>query len=232
MKAFAQKQRVVVLKEEHGIALNALGTVERICTDGSAWIALDRRSRVERAHPFDRKDRRSTHVKANPEDCELATKNHKDRRAAKADAVRAAAIEDLEKVGMEAFGKDHWSTFAYIETVCVDNNGVPDRRRMRCVDARHPLRAHGHDASAYPTRLKEGKTIPQHDDWDCVDDLIRVGLLQDVGTPISPQFSLTDRGYAVASLLRRHKASGNNYATFLPSEGDILASVVVKSVHA
>lgn len=64
------------------------------------------------------------------------------------------------------FGKDHWSTFAYIETRCVDHKGVPDRNHMRTDRDRHPALA-GNMAltiqKKYPT-LARGCEIPDHDD--------------------------------------------------------------------
>lgn len=226
MDSFSTGQRVVVARDNNGIALNAPGTVKRIRSDGVAWVALDRRSRVEKVHPFPADDDRGTHVLAYPEDCEPATKSHRERRAAKADAVRTAAIAAVD---MAAFGKDHWSTFAYVETLCVDGNGTPDNRRMRCIDARHPLYGHGHDASAYPTRLKDNKTIAGHDDWDCVLDLINVGLLEAVGSEMNPRFAMTPRGFVVAGLLRRWKASGGNFASFAPTEDDIVRGLVANA---
>lgn len=226
MISFATGQRVVVLRDDNGISLNATGTVHRIRSDGGAWIALDRRSRVTKVHPFPADDDRGSHVLAYPDDCEPTTKNHRERRAAKADAIRT---ESMVSVDMSAFGKDHWSTFAYVETLCVDGDGSPDKRRMRCVDARHPFYGHGHDATAYPTRLKGDKTIVGHDDWDCVIDLIQVGLLEDVGSEINPRFAMTLRGHVVAGLLRRWKANGGTFHAFAPTEDDVVRGLIANA---
>lgn len=223
MMSFATGQRVMVLRDDHGIALNAPGTVSRVRGDGGAWIALDRRSLVTKVHPFPADDHRGTHVLAYPCDCEMTTKTRAERRAAQADQVRTAAVTSLD---MSMFGRDHWSTFAYVETLCVDGDGTPEKERMRCLDARHPLHAHS-DSSAYPTRLKDGTTISQHDDWDCVHDLIVAGLMEDVGSAVNPCFRLTPRGFAVAALLRRHKAEDGRYATFSPTEPSIEAAMAV-----
>jgi hypothetical protein len=89
------------------------------------------------------------------------------------------------------FGKDHWSTFAYVETRCVDYKGVLDGDHMRCHGARHPMLAGagrragvigGADGAPYPTRLKragDGSPVElsDHDDYDCIDDLIACGLV-------------------------------------------------------
>jgi len=228
MISFATGQRVIVLRDHDGIALNATGTVRRVCSHGGAWIALDERSKVTKVHPFPADDDRGAWVLAYPDDCKMATKNHRERRAAKKDAERTAAIWAVD---MTTFGKDHWSTFAYIETLCVDGNGrgAPDIQRMRCIDARHPFYGHGHDASAHPTRLKDGKTIEQHDDWDCIADLIAVGLLEDVGSAVNPRFKMTPRGFVVAAMLRRWKAGGGSFDAFAPTEDDVVRALVANA---
>lgn len=101
-------------------------------------------------------------------------------------------------VPINRFGKDHWSTLAYIETRVVDYRGVLNADHMRISSRRHPMllamkpraRALGtiSDGADYPTRLKtetvnpetgrfESENLPEHDDYDCVDDLIAAGLL-------------------------------------------------------
>ena len=102
----------------------------------------------------------------------------------------------------ENFGRDHWSTFAYIETRCVDYGGVPLRQQMRI------------DGIKYPTRLREGIAI-NHNDSDCADDLEDAGLLVNNGTGFNQIFRLTPLGWQVASLLRQHKAAGNSFNSFL-----------------
>jgi hypothetical protein len=99
-------------------------------------------------------------------------------------------------VVIDKFGKDHWATFAYIETRTVDYLGVLEHDHMRCNEIRHPLMANagkrglvvgGTPGSAYATRLKkttrvsgqwESEELFDHDDYDCVNDLIAAGLLE------------------------------------------------------
>lgn len=123
-------------------------------------------------------------------------------------------------IPIEQFGRDHWSTFAYIESRCVDYCGAPDREHMRCDPARHP----GHANSAnrlgggllvkYPTRLAGGVERADHDDYDCADDLAAAGLIEIGGTGLYPIYQLTARGREVAASLRAHKALGRGYSTF------------------
>ena len=111
-------------------------------------------------------------------------------------------VRNEHPVPMVRWGKDHWTTFAYVETRWVDYRGMLDHDRMRCDRQRHPMfysakrrvTAFGTDADGarYPTRLKtetpggDGRwgivDLPGHDDYDCLDDAIREGLI-DVTMP-------------------------------------------------
>lgn len=95
------------------------------------------------------------------------------------------------------FGKDHWSTLAYIETRIVDYRGILSPDHMRTDADRHPFmqaaktRQFGFpsgNTDKYPTKIKasyeagsDGKfgtlEIANHDDWDCIEDLIAAGLV-------------------------------------------------------
>jgi len=127
-------------------------------------------------------------------------------------------------ISIKDFGKDHWSTFAYIETLCVDSPnsegvGVINGRRMRCDTDRHPLLVGGLYSFAdekYPTRLREGKELSNHDDWDCLEDLEREGLLEIISL-INGFVKLTEKGIKIAGELRGHKARGGTFSTFVPS---------------
>lgn len=137
-------------------------------------------------------------------------------------------------ISISDFGKDHWSTFAYIETVCVDNHGVPDRERMRCNPKIHPGLTNQanimfQDQPDYPTRLygyfspggarDESRALSDHDDWSCADDLEAAGLIEQHGTGVNPVFKLTSRGSNIAAQLRAYKAGGGSFASFVPRHG-------------
>lgn len=129
------------------------------------------------------------------------------------------------RIKAKDFGKDHWSTLAYIETCCVDGKGKVNVLRMRCDPERHPAFAHRGSPiegtplrNEYPTRLRENVEIFGHDDWDCVDDMVADGILEWGGTGIDPVFRLTTKGWALAGLARRHRAEGKGYATFRPPD--------------
>lgn len=121
----------------------------------------------------------------------------------------------LMPVPIEQFGHDHWSTFGYLETCVVDDGGVVDKVRLRCIHARHPYGAHrGGDATRYPTRLRGGVELAHHDDWDCLEDFEAAGLCENNGTGTYPVFALTPLGREIAGKLRAHKARGGQWREF------------------
>ena len=125
-----------------------------------------------------------------------------------------------DPVPMKFWGKDHWSTFAYMDTRCVDYIGVPNAEHLRVDGDRHPAFANGAWRSTggkkYPTLLKGGKRLADHDDWDCIDDLIAAGLLEWEGTDIHPVFKRTPKGRRYADLVREHKVNKGRFANFNP----------------
>lgn len=128
-----------------------------------------------------------------------------------------SVVEEQPRIPIEKWGKDHWSTFAYLETRCVDHKGEIERRHMRCDSDRHPQFAHmpSEMEQKYPTRYKDGE-LADHDDWDCLDDCELVGLVENKGTGLHRVYKLTALGRMVAAQLRQHKMDGGNFHTFVP----------------
>jgi hypothetical protein len=141
---------------------------------------------------------------------------------------------------MERWGKDHWSTLAYLETRIVDHKGRIAHDHMRCHAGRHPAMLHAKrrarlfgvgDGSQYPTKLRDGE-LADHDDYDCLDDMIVAGLVTatmppaPAGTLVTglveaelmtrATYALTPLGQAIAGQLRAHKGNGGNWRTFTP----------------
>lgn len=121
---------------------------------------------------------------------------------------------EAERIHPSRWGKDHWSTLAYIETRIVDHAGEPDWNHLRCDWSLHPYRHDGGDAKDCPTRLLNGATASPHDDWSCIEDAEAFGLLEWCGTGANPVFVLTTLGALVCGRLRAHKARGGTFATF------------------
>ena len=128
------------------------------------------------------------------------------------------------KYPMEQWGKDHWSTFAYIHNRCVNstNNGVgiPEPKHIQCNLNRHPgliysMFGDTRSGEKYGIRLKD-RELPglDYDEWDCIEDIVNEGLLKDVGTGINPAFKMTDFGNHVISILLKHKTKGGYFSDF------------------
>lgn len=122
----------------------------------------------------------------------------------------------IEMISITQFGKDHWSTFAYAETLAVESNGIisPHPIRMRTNHNTHKFYGSPIDGHKYPTILRNGELLEGHDDWDCLDDAVKIGLLEDIGTGLNRQFKLTKEGRIVANLLREYKTGGGKFANF------------------
>lgn len=124
-------------------------------------------------------------------------------------------------VPMSVWGRDHYSTFAYLETRVVDYKGTIAKQHMRTDENRHPglafrLPFSGDDPNEerYPTKLVGFVKLRDHDDWDCVDDMVVAGLIEKHGTGLYPIVKLTEQGELVAAVLRAHKGKGGNFCDF------------------
>jgi hypothetical protein len=102
-------------------------------------------------------------------------------------------VSRREPVPMSRWGRDHWSTLAYVETRTVDHRGTLNHDQMRVDVARHPMFASARlhplaSADTYPTRLKSVKPgadgtwgvaeLVDHDDYDCLYDAVCLGLVR------------------------------------------------------
>ncbi len=130
---------------------------------------------------------------------------------------------EMKPIPMNKWGKDHWSTLAYLETLAVDKGGwaIPENARMRTNEIRHPhlLGSTGYSSNAlngsgYPTRLKDGE-VKEHDDWDCMDDAVEEGLIEDVGSGLNRAWKFTKLGKEVMAKLRQFKMDGGNFKDFV-----------------
>jgi hypothetical protein len=121
---------------------------------------------------------------------------------------------------IEQWGRDHWSTYAYLASRILDYRGKLAEEQMRVDPSIHPLRAHrGTTGTVYPTRLKDGSQQIGHDDWSCIDDFEEAGLVNWGGSGLYPIFSFTEKGYQVWFQLYRWIAEhpGAWSATFAPT---------------
>lgn len=137
-----------------------------------------------------------------------------------------------EYVPMEKWGRDHWSTLAYMETVIVEHTvfTVKLDPRMRQTRRMHRVLSEYSPPKDFDrsvpmdrddgTVLADGSIIKGHDDWACVQDIANLGLLnvgpEDVDVGVDLTFS--DAGMKLAAELRAHKANGGSFKNFKPVE--------------
>lgn len=134
------------------------------------------------------------------------------------------------------WGVDHWKTLAYIDTVMTDCAGFEvgldprmraGRRMFRVLaqDCPTPKRANGTSGrsaasmarpSDYPTRLRGGQELANHDDWNCVQDMAAANLF-DVGPDsVQPGRNLrfSAKGQAWVGAYRQFKQNGGQAVNF------------------
>lgn len=139
-------------------------------------------------------------------------------------------------IAVNLWGKDHWSTLAYVETVMVECAGFQigsdarmrsNRRNFRVMheQCRHPKRPERSTASMavsmvpqHGTRLNNGTKVEDHDDWACIQDMAQAGLFTVSVDAVEPKQVLhfSPIGSTIAVQLRNHKAAGGMFATFKP----------------
>jgi hypothetical protein len=107
----------------------------------------------------------------------------------------------------EKWGRDHFQVLGYAGFVAHREECSPDREKMRAKPG-NPMSgsyARLFPDKSYPTRLRGGEELHDHDDWDCFDDLVAAGLFEHHGTGANPVWRITDRGARLWSTLIRSK---------------------------
>jgi hypothetical protein len=142
-------------------------------------------------------------------------------------------------VPLANFGKDHWSTLAYADTIIPDHRGFQvgfdgrmrqGRAHFRVMQRDCPHARRDRQVSAivmdnrHSTVLKDGTTVSGHDDWHCVQDLVaaglmgvkRDGLIVPLVEEVEPAVDLflTPLGEKFITALKRHKADGGSFKTW------------------
>lgn len=122
-------------------------------------------------------------------------------------------------IPIDQWGRDHWTTYAYLGNRWLNHEGRINRENMRCNPRIHPHLAHRGSTGKYPTQLKGGAEVPDHDDWSCLEDAVSAGLLEEKGTGATPMYAFTALGWKVWHQLTEHVASHPSSwsATFVPT---------------
>lgn len=130
-------------------------------------------------------------------------------------------------IPMTLWGRDHWSMLLYFRHGEVNNAGFTVRFDPRMRQNRRNFRIMPERTlngvvmdPGYGSRLVDGTYVPNHDDWCCVQDFARSGLLtcNDEGVEPMEVLHLSPKGEQIVADLESHKANGGSYSTFRLSE--------------
>jgi hypothetical protein len=125
----------------------------------------------------------------------------------------------------------------YLETRVVDYGGIVDAAHLSTKPGRPFVGETRYlrvvRAEKCSTRLADGSTKPNHDDWDCIEDLIAADLLLWEGTGANPVFVLTDLGHTVAAAVRKARAkSARNVDAQIAAMHEALGSACGRTMPA
>lgn len=137
-------------------------------------------------------------------------------------------------IPMSYWGKDHWSTLGYLETVMVECGGFQvgadprmksNRRNFRVMsqECAKPKRASNHELvlalpmePQHATKLNDGQQVARHDDWSCVQDMAAEGFFGQTAYDVEPgtMLQFSEKGNKVANALREFRRNGGQMADF------------------
>lgn len=159
-------------------------------------------------------------------------------------ALATPAVTKDEYIDPSLFGRDHWSTLAYVESVMTDCAGFQlgndprmraNRRNYRVMnECARPKRAKNLSVTNHPmmpddgSRLNNGQVVRGHDDWNCVEDFAALGFFDvdaaSLDAGVTLKFSAL--GKTVAAALRQHKQDGGQFEQFrMPTVPEAVAYV-------
>lgn len=146
-------------------------------------------------------------------------------------------ITDENYIEPARWGRDHWSTLAYIDSrmtdfgepylMGIDPKMRTKRRHLRVfaeanafnsAKARTYYRTRGQTTIGQDdgSRLRDNTIVRNHDDFDCIQDFAAAGLLTVTPDKIEPgtAISFSDKGREVMGALRLHKQAGGQWIDF------------------
>jgi hypothetical protein len=135
------------------------------------------------------------------------------------------------------FGQDHWQLLSIIYTKTREV-GEPlaklDKKQLRCNPAIHPQHNANHIkwqekwgtricASSEQTKnlspeqlIQLGFIKPEHDDWLCLNELEKEGLIQVMSTS-QALIKITEKGQTIAQQIQHHTLCDGQYHNFKPT---------------
>ena len=139
-------------------------------------------------------------------------------------------------ISMRLWSYDHWNIFFSIGRSCTESTGYTDNN-IRCDKIRHPelyYKRHAYlneiekneSYKCKPTRLKRGINLYNHDDHDCIDDLV-VEKLMIIG---DKRYKLTRRGLNIYTQLRKYRYKVYSFKDFSPNMDLVDLRIVTDSI--
>lgn len=117
--------------------------------------------------------------------------------------------EEAEAYGLP--GRDHYSLLLYMGHIVANHGGeICDHRggaHMRSMQGSDYIRGTPRWKPENGTRLWDGSVLGEHDDYCCLEDLERLGLVKNMGTGLYPIVAFTEAGKkAYNDLIERRQA--------------------------
>jgi hypothetical protein len=137
-------------------------------------------------------------------------------------------------VPIELWGRDHWALLGYIETIMeayhhfdigCDAHMRQNAEHLQLMRQKNfsPLRPNMHKNlssrarvmnSEFGSRLINGEFVLDHDDWDCIHDMIAYDFFTAKRIKPKDKLVFSDLGLKISSLLRQHKIQGGTFSQF------------------
>jgi hypothetical protein len=113
------------------------------------------------------------------------------------------------------FGTIHWVMLLRVESWAVMNNGEIQKERMSTNYNKRPPAPSGKQWDKMnSTHLNNGYLVEDHDDWDCLDDLIGNGFVQTEMWKNKKLVKLTEKGFQTFVKLRKFRQKGKKIRDF------------------
>lgn len=138
----------------------------------------------------------------------------------------ATGNDEADYISPKEWGRDHYSTLLFVKHCIENEDGKIDNERMRCNPRIHRQLLgkaqfdFGIPVEEYPTRLKDGKIKEKHDDFSCLEDMVRFGIIEAKENHINDNpfcncviiVSFTEKGAKYSHALEVLKKRGLNFA--------------------
>lgn len=125
--------------------------------------------------------------------------------------------EVSQPISYKLFGIQHWMMLIRVESWFTMNNGEIEPLKMRTNYNKRPPQPKGKqwDKLINSTRLNDGTLAHDHDDWDCLEDLIVNDFVKVELWKNKKLLSLTEKGFQTFVRLRKFRKENQSLKTFI-----------------